>query len=105
MISLMLSSSKSGSIGRRNGRINSKLIAGISQRWKPGVSRASESEEEAAYAATSSGVNSSSCSSGLAFSARSSLRIESTRISQMVCSEFVFLLSYFRLRSSPSTWR
>ena len=27
-----------------------------------------------------------------------------TRISQMVCSEFDFLLSYFRLRSSPSTW-
>ncbi len=29
------SSSSSGSIGRRNGRINSKLIAGTSQRWKP----------------------------------------------------------------------
>ena len=35
MISLMLSSSSSGSMGRRNGRINSKLMAGISQRWKP----------------------------------------------------------------------
>jgi hypothetical protein len=31
----MLSSSSSGSIGRRNGRINSKLIVGTSQRWKP----------------------------------------------------------------------
>src|SRR5262249_20150282 len=35
MISLTLSSSKSDSIGRRNGRINSKLIAGASLRWKP----------------------------------------------------------------------
>ena len=57
---------------------------------------------EGAYAASSS-VGASS-SSGDALAARSSLRIELTRISQMVCSEFVFLLSYFRLRSSPSTW-
>src|SRR4051812_27244654 len=35
MISLMLSSSKSDSIGRRNGRINSKLIVEASDRWKP----------------------------------------------------------------------
>jgi hypothetical protein len=35
MISLTFSSSKSDSIGRRNGRINSKLIVGTSQRWKP----------------------------------------------------------------------
>jgi hypothetical protein len=35
MISLTLSSSKSDSIGRRNGRINSKLIAGASRQWKP----------------------------------------------------------------------
>src|SRR5580658_8936386 len=35
MISLMLSSSSSDSIGRRNGRINSKLIVGTSQPWKP----------------------------------------------------------------------
>src|SRR5215471_5051863 len=35
MISLTLSSSKRDSIGRRNGKINSKLIAGASPRWKP----------------------------------------------------------------------
>ena len=38
------------------------------------------------------------------FSARSSFRIESTRISQMRCFVPVFLLSYSRLRNSPSTW-
>jgi hypothetical protein len=37
MISLMLSSSNSGSMGRRNGRINSKLMAGISAQRKPSV--------------------------------------------------------------------
>src|ERR1039458_7414202 len=43
---------------------------------------------EAAYAAASSGsCDSVSCSSGLAFSARSSLRIEFTRISQMRSEE------------------
>jgi len=46
MISLMLSSSSNGSIGRRNGRINSKLIAWISERWKPAISRASKSENK-----------------------------------------------------------
>src|SRR5580692_1729191 len=35
MISLMLSSSKSGSMGRRKGRINSKLIGGISWDGSP----------------------------------------------------------------------
>src|SRR5713101_8281886 len=44
MISLMLSSSSSGSIGRRNGRINSKLIAKTSQCGSPAISRASKSE-------------------------------------------------------------
>src|SRR5208282_3683695 len=44
MISLMLSSSNSGSIGRRNGRINSKLIVWTSQRGSPACSRASGSE-------------------------------------------------------------
>src|SRR5208282_4010482 len=58
-----------------------------------------------AYAAVSSaGVSSCSRSSGAAFSARSSLRIEATRISQTRCFLSVFLLSYSRLRSSPSTW-
>src|SRR5580698_1485620 len=37
MISLTLSSSSSGSMGRRNGRINSKLITLTSQWWKPSV--------------------------------------------------------------------
>ena len=32
------------------------------------------------------------------------MRIEETRISQTRCLESVFLLSYFRLRSSPSSW-
>src|SRR5208282_2533868 len=58
-----------------------------------------------AYAAVSSaGVSSCSRSSGAAFSARSSFRIEATRISQTRCFVSVFLLSYSRLRSSPSTW-
>src|SRR6266404_2292686 len=58
-----------------------------------------------AYAAVSSwGVSSCSSSSGAAFSARSSFRIEATRISQTRRFESVFLLSYSRLRSSPSTW-
>jgi hypothetical protein len=35
MISLMLSSSNSGSMGRRNGRIKSKLIAGTSSDGSP----------------------------------------------------------------------
>jgi hypothetical protein len=46
MISLMLSSSNSGSIGRRKGRINSKLIAGTSSDGSPALSQASASEEE-----------------------------------------------------------
>ena len=58
--------------------------------------------EEGAYAASSSVESSSSSAAALA--ARSSLRIEFTRISQMVSSVLVFLLSYLRLRSSPSTW-
>ena len=66
-------------------------------RFRPG----SPAIEEGGYAASSS-VESSSSAAALA--ARSSFRIELTRISQMVCSEFVFLLSYLRLRSSPSTW-
>src|ERR1700676_5805328 len=37
-------------------------------------------------------------------SARSSFRIEAIRISQTRCFESVFLLSYSRLRSAPSTW-
>src|SRR2546430_12578514 len=58
-----------------------------------------------AYAAVSSwGTSSCSWSSGAAFSARSSFRIEATRISQTRCFVSVFLLSYSRLRSSPSTW-
>src|SRR6266404_8237797 len=58
-----------------------------------------------AYAAVSSwGVSSCSSSSGAAFSARSSFRIEATRISQTRCFDSFFLLSYSRLRSSPSTW-
>src|SRR5208282_2366251 len=62
-----------------------------------------------AYAAVSSaglssGSRSFSWSSGAAFSARSSFRIEATRISQTRCFVSVFLLSYSRLRSSPSTW-
>src|SRR5216683_8245497 len=46
MISLTSSSSSSASMGRKNGRINSKLIVGTSQRWKPSGCRASESEEQ-----------------------------------------------------------
>src|SRR5208283_6181778 len=58
-----------------------------------------------AYAAVSSwGDSSCSRSSAAAFSARSSFRIEATRISQTRRFESVFLLSYSRLRSSPSTW-
>src|SRR5260370_6594679 len=45
MISLMLSSSNSGSMGRRNGRISSKLMARTSQGRKPSLNRASASEE------------------------------------------------------------
>src|SRR5882672_1369283 len=45
MISLMLLSSSSGSIGRRNGRINSKLILESHGDGSPASSRASESEE------------------------------------------------------------
>ena len=41
---------------------------------------------------------------GADFSVRSSVRIEETRISQTRCLDSVFLLSYSRLRSSPSTW-
>src|SRR5579875_273958 len=66
-------------------------------RFSPGF----RSSEGGAYAASSS-VESSSSAAALA--ARSSFRIEFTRISQMVCSELVFLLSYLRLRNSPSTW-
>src|SRR5580658_3216082 len=46
MISLTSSSSSSASMGRRNGRINSKLIAETSQHGSPAVSRASESERQ-----------------------------------------------------------
>ena len=87
------------------------FIAGVSQGWKPGVYRAPElMEGKAAYAAASRlSWESTSCSSGLAFSARSSLRMELTRISQMVFfwAGFLptFLVSYSRLRSSPSTCR
>src|SRR6516164_5372950 len=71
----------------------------------PASSQAPESEQEGPQAATSS-LEASSCSpsSGADFSARSSFRIESTLISQMRCFESVFLLSYSRLRNSPSTW-
>src|SRR5208282_2714418 len=57
------------------------------------------------YAAASpAGLSSCSRSSGPAFSARSSFRIEATRTSQTRSFASVFLLSYSRLRSSPSTW-
>ena len=46
MISLTLSSSRSGSIGRRNGRINSKLIAEPHSAGSPACNRASEGEEK-----------------------------------------------------------
>src|SRR6185437_6288829 len=48
MISLMLSSNSSPSIGRRNGRINSKLIAEPHSDGSPAGSQAPESEEERA---------------------------------------------------------
>ena len=87
------------------------FIAGVSQGWKPGVYRASElMEGKRLMRPLPQGLASTgSCSSGLAFSARSSLRIEFTRISQMVFfwAGFLptFLVSYSRLRSSPSTCR
>src|SRR5450631_4068764 len=56
------------------------------------------------FAGVSSCSRSFSWSSAAAFSARSSFRIEATRISQTRRFESVFLLSYSRLRSSPSTW-
>src|SRR5208282_1904686 len=46
MISLIVLSISSGSIGRRNGRINSKLIVGPHNDGSPAVSQASESEEQ-----------------------------------------------------------
>src|SRR5579859_4455119 len=46
MISLMLSSSNSGSIGRRNGSINSKLIAGDSRDGSPASAGPLGSEEK-----------------------------------------------------------
>ena len=100
------SSSNSGSIGRRNGRISSKLIAGLRFDGKPNGSLGFHEEMEEAYATSPSGVASSCpCSSARDFSARSSFRIVPTRISQIRCSVSVFLLVYSRLRSSPSTCR
>jgi len=48
MISLMMSSSSSPCIGRRNVGVNSKVIAGASQNGTPADGQASESEEEGA---------------------------------------------------------
>ena len=56
MISLTSASSKSGSMGRRNGRINSKLTAEISLSWKPGFRQASASVEEKASSGLFLGV-------------------------------------------------
>src|SRR5258708_30423023 len=83
------------------GGTKNAILRGVSGERSP-VFAGPLSEGGGAYAASSSVASSSSSADALA--ARSSLRIEFTRISQMVCSEFVFLLSYLRLRSSPSTW-